>query len=153
AKAEGADGVTEAGDIVGTLRYMAPERFRGRSDRRSDVYSLGITLYEMATLRPAFEAHDRATLIDRVIHESPTAPRGLDAQIPRDLETIIVKTIAKEPSDRFSTAAELAEELRRFIENRPILSRPVSSVERAWRWCRRNPLIAAPCAVAATLVF
>ena len=104
AKAEGTDELTSPGDIVGTLRYMAPERFQGQADPRSDVYSLGLTLYEMLTLRPAFEDTNRARLIERVTHEEPPRPRKLDARIPRDLETIVLKAIAKEPADRYPTA-------------------------------------------------
>src|SRR5262249_7569769 len=108
-------------------------------------------LYEMATLRAAFEAHDRARLIDRVLREAPVPPRKLDPRIPRDLETIILKAIAKEPADRFATAPEIVEELQRFVENRPIRSRPISMPERYWRWCKRNPLVAGLNVLAATL--
>jgi serine/threonine protein kinase len=104
AKLEGSEGPTHTGDIIGTLRYMAPERFEGWSDRRSDVYGLGMTLYELLTLRPAFDAATRAKLIDRVIHEPPPAPRKFDRKIPRDLETIVIKAIAKEPAERYATA-------------------------------------------------
>ena len=91
AKLEGSDGPTQTGDIVGTLRYMAPERFEGWSDRRSDLYGLGMTLYELLTLRPAFEAATRAKLIDQVIHDPPPSPRKHDPRIPRDLETIVLE--------------------------------------------------------------
>ena len=107
AKTEGADALTHTGDIVGTFRYMAPERFQGASDPRSDIYGLGITLYEMLTLRPAFDDSDRAKLIERVTNADPPRPRQLDPMIPRDLETIVLKAIAKERSDRYQTAAEV----------------------------------------------
>ena len=153
AKAEGTDALTQAGDIVGTLRYMAPERFQGQADARSDVYALGLTLYEMLTLEPAFAADERARLIDKILHEEPSKPRQLDPRIPRDLETIALKAIAKEPSDRYPTASELAEDLRRYLADRPILARRASALEQARRWCRRNPLVAASLAtVAAALV-
>ncbi len=121
AKLEGSEGPTQTGDIVGTLRYMAPERFEGWSDRRSDIYGLGMTLYELLTLRPAFEAATRAHLIQHVIHDPPPRPRKQDPRIPRDLETIVIKAIAKEPGDRYATAEALAADLRDYLADRPIL--------------------------------
>jgi eukaryotic-like serine/threonine-protein kinase len=151
AKVEGADGLTRTGDIVGTLRYMAPERFEGWSDRRSDVYSLGATLYELLTLRPLFGKAAQAELIDKVIHDIPDPPRKLDPKLPRDLETIVLKAIAKEPGDRYPTAQALGEDLKRFLEDRPVLARRSTPVEQFWRWCRRNPWLAAANITAATL--
>jgi serine/threonine protein kinase/WD40 repeat protein len=142
AKAEDSDDLTQTGDLVGTLRYMAPERFQEQSDRRSDVYGLGITLYELLTLRPAFEDANRARLIERVTHDEPPRPRKLDVHIPRDLETIVLKAIAKDPAARYPTAEALAEDLRRFLADRPIRARRTSWQERTWRWCRRNPVVA-----------
>ncbi len=139
AKTDETEEVTDPGDIVGTLCYMAPERFQGRADARSDVYGLGITLYEMATLRAAFADTQRAQLINKVTHEEPPRPRKLDPKIPRDLETIILKAIAKEPAQRYPTAAALAEDLRRFVADRPIRARRTPLWERLGRWCRRNP--------------
>src|SRR5262249_11846177 len=133
------DDVTHTGDIVGTLRYMAPERFEGKADVRSDVYALGLTLYELLTLRPAFEETDRQRLIAQVMKEEPTRPRKLDPRIPRDLETIVLKAIAREPAQRYQTPAEMAEDLQRFLDDRPILARRLGLVPRARRWCRRNP--------------
>ena len=153
AKAEGGDDLTQTGDIVGTLRYMAPERFDGRSDQRSDIYSLGATLYELLTLRPPFRELDRVKLIEQVLHDSPTPPRKLDRYIPRDLETIVLKAMAKEPGQRYTTAAQMAEDLRRFAADRPILARRISAAERTLRWCKRNPMLAgAVGVVAAALV-
>src|SRR5262249_10331608 len=143
AKADDSGELTNPGDLVGTLRFMAPERFQGQADPRSDVYSLGITLYEMLTLRPAFDHTDRPQLIKRVTHEDPPRPRKLDPHIPRDLETIVLKAIAKEPADRYPTAAALAEDLRRFLVDRPIRARRTGLPERTWRWGRRNPAVAA----------
>ncbi len=97
AKADDSGELTHQGDIVGTLRYMAPERFGGGTDRRSDVYGLGLTLYEMLTLRPAFVSNDRARLMERILHVEPPRPRRVDPRIPRDLETIVLKAMAKEP--------------------------------------------------------
>jgi WD40 repeat protein/tetratricopeptide (TPR) repeat protein len=141
AKTDGAD-LTQTGDIIGTIRYMAPERFRGWSDPRSDVYGLGLTLYELLALRPAFQAHDRLKLIDLVTNTEPPRLRRLDPTIPRDLETIVHKAIDKEPGGRYQTAAEMAADLRRFVEDKPILARRTGPAERAWRWCRRNPVVA-----------
>jgi serine/threonine protein kinase/WD40 repeat protein/tetratricopeptide (TPR) repeat protein len=151
AKLEGSDGPTAAGDVVGTLRYMAPERFQGRSDPRSDVYGLGATLYELLALRPAFDDEDRLHLIDRIAHEAPTPPRLVDRLVPRDLEAIVLKAVAKDPDDRFPTAAELRDELNRFVQNRPTRTRPLSPPEQLWRWCKRNPLVAGLNALAAAL--
>ena len=153
AKAQDSDELTRTGDIVGTLRYMAPERFNGWSDARSDVYALGATLYELLLLRPAFDESDRVKLIEQVSHQSPPPLRQLDRRIPRDLETIVLKALAKEPGERYATAGQLAEDLRRFVGGRPILARRSSSIERLWRWSRRNPVVAgAVGAVAAALV-
>ena len=151
AKAEGSDELTDPGDVVGTLRYMAPERFHGKADARSDIYSLGLTLYEMLTFAPAYTGSHRAEFIHAILHEEPERPRGKDPLIPRDLETIVLKAIAKNPSDRFSTADELARELGRFVVGRPILSRRVSLPERVWRWSRRNRMTASLILLAASL--
>jgi hypothetical protein len=138
AKEEG-DDLTRTGDVVGTLRYMAPERFAGVSDARSDLYSLGLTLYEMLTLRPAFPETDRARLIQAITHQEPKAPRKLDPHTPRDLETIVLKAISKDPAGRYAAAEDLGEDLRRFLADRPIQARRTSTWERMRRWCRRNP--------------
>jgi serine/threonine protein kinase/WD40 repeat protein len=152
AKEEESDDLTRTGDIVGTLRYMAPERFSGQADRRSDIYSLGMTLFELLTLRPAFEEMDRARLIQRITGEEPLRPRKIDARIPRDLETIVCKAIAKEPADRYPTAEALAEDFRRFLADRPIRARRASTFEQTLRWCRRNPVIASLSASVAALL-
>jgi eukaryotic-like serine/threonine-protein kinase len=151
AKFEGGEDLTATGDIVGTIRYMAPERFEGRSDARCDIYALGVTLYEMLALRPAFEGPDRAGLIRRIMEACPTPLRRLDPRISRDMETVVHKAMARCPSDRYASAAELAEELRRVVENRPIRARRLPPHEQLWRWCRRNPLVAGLSASAATL--
>ncbi len=143
AKTEGSDELTNPGDVVGTLRYMAPERFRGRSDPRSDIYALGVTLYELLTTEPAFAASERAALVDQVAHEEPRAPRAIDPHIPRDLETIVLKAMAKEPDLRYQSAGELAEDLSRYLADRPIRARRIGVAERALRWARRNPMAAA----------
>jgi serine/threonine protein kinase len=142
AKLDDGGDLTGTGDVVGTLRFMAPERFRGVSEPRSDVYSLGLTLYEMLTLRPSFADSDRLRLIERIKGEEPPRPRQLNRRIPRDLETVVLKAMAKEPAGRYATAAALAEDLRRFLTNRPIQARHIGPSGRAWRWCRRNPVVA-----------
>jgi eukaryotic-like serine/threonine-protein kinase len=142
AKAEG-DDLTQTGDVVGTLRYMAPERFQGWSDPRSDVYSLGVTLYELLTLRPAFEDRNRGSLIERILVENPPRPRKIDPAIPRDLETVVLKAIDKEPARRYPNAGELADDLRRFLSDKPIQARRAGAWERARKWARRRPAVAA----------
>ncbi|MFO0841792.1 MAG: serine/threonine-protein kinase [Gemmataceae bacterium] len=152
AKAEGADELTHTGDIVGTVRFMAPERFDGRSLPQSDVYALGLTLYELLTLRPAFDDTNKARLIDKVMHAAPTPPRRIDPRVPRDLETVVLKCLAKEPAERYPTAAALAEDLRRFLSDRPIKARRSTLAEQTWRWCRRNPVVASLSAAVFTLI-
>jgi serine/threonine protein kinase/WD40 repeat protein/Flp pilus assembly protein TadD len=140
AKADDGDDLTHTGDIVGTVRYMAPERFNGQGDLRSDVYSLGLTLYEMLALRPAFDEADRNKLVKEVMHGEPVRPRKLNPSVPRDLETVVLKAIARDPAHRYQTPAEIADDLKRFVEDRPVKARRVSELEKFWRWCRRNPL-------------
>ncbi|MGC8638523.1 MAG: protein kinase domain-containing protein [Isosphaeraceae bacterium] len=137
------DELSQSHDLVGTLRFMAPERFRGVTDRRGDIYALGATLYEMLTLRPAFAERDQAQLIDQITHTPPQPLRQHDRRIPRDLDTIVLKALSKDPKDRFASAGELRDELLRFLESRPIKSRPAGPVEQFWRWCKRNPGLAA----------
>ncbi len=151
AKFEDSEDVSQSRDVVGTLRYMAPERFRGVSDRRCDIYALGATIYELLTLRPPFEGDDQLQLIRRIENEPPPAPRELDRRIPRDLETIVRKAMAKNPDDRFATANLMRDELRRYLENRPIRSRPIPFYQRFGRWCQRNPKLAAANIAAAVL--
>ncbi len=149
---EAAAELTHTGDVVGTLRYMAPERFRGWSDTRSDIYSLGLTLYEMLTLQPAFDGSDRARLVRQLTLEDPPRPRKIDPYVPRDLETIVLKAIAKEPHARYESAADMREDLRRFLDDKPIVARRTSLGERARMWCRRNPLVAGLTAAVALLL-
>jgi serine/threonine protein kinase/WD40 repeat protein len=139
--------LTQPGDIVGTASYMAPERFRGEGDARVDIYGLGLTLYELLTLEPAFDPNDRLRLVEQVKLEDPVRPRQHDRRIPRDLETIILKAIDKEPHRRYATASAMADDLRRFLDDEPILARRVSPVERYARWARRNPGVAGLSAV------
>ncbi len=149
AKLAESDDLTDSGELVGTFRYMAPERFRGASEPSSDVYSLGMTLYELLTLTPAFDDTDRGRLMERILKEEPVRPKKIDRRIPRDLELVILKAMAKEPAWRYP-AAELAGDLRRFLEGEVVRVRRPSTLERAWRWCRRNRAAAL---AAALLVF
>src|SRR5207237_8471416 len=126
------DDLTRTGDIIGTVRYMAPERFEGHCDARSDIYALGLTLYELLARRPAFERSDRAELIRQVTHEAPPRLRSLDPTIPRDLETVVHKAIEREPARRYGDAAALAEDLRRYVGGRPIRARRGGPPGRAW---------------------
>jgi serine/threonine protein kinase/tetratricopeptide (TPR) repeat protein len=144
--------LTGSSDLVGTLKYMPPERFRGQSDTRGDIYSLGVTLYELLTLRSAFPDTTPHHLIHLVTHESPVPPRQLNPATPRDLETIVLKAAARFPSHRYHTPEELAADLRRFLDDRPILAKRTGPSDRAWRWCRRNPALAAATAVALLLM-
>src|SRR5262249_12589236 len=114
------DNLTHTGDIVGTLRYMAPERFNGQEDFRSDVYSLGLTLYEMLTLRPAFDEADRSKLVKQVLHGEPVRPRKLTKAAPRDLETAGLKATARDPAHRYQTPGPMAGDRQRFLDGRPL---------------------------------
>ena len=146
------ENLTLSGDIVGTLRYMAPERFHGQCDGKSDIYGLGMTLYEMLTFRPAFTESDRGSLIRQVTEEDPPRPRRINRAIPADLETIVLKATAKNPADRYHSAAALAEDLRCFLGHLPIQARNWSLTHRTMRWCRRRPAIALLTALAAALL-
>ncbi|MGO9471465.1 MAG: protein kinase domain-containing protein [Isosphaeraceae bacterium] len=151
ARIAGQADLTVSGAVLGTLRYMSPEQAfgaRGVVDHRADVYSLGTTLYELLTLRPVFEGDDRLELLRRIAEEEPVAPRRVDPAIPRDLETIVRKAIARDPAHRYQSALELADDLGRLLEDRPILARPPGAIDRAARWVRRHrPAVAAVASV------
>ncbi|MFO0966231.1 MAG: protein kinase [Gemmataceae bacterium] len=142
AKFAEADDLTAPGAVVGTLRYMPPERFQGQADARGDVYSLGLTLYEMLALRPAFDETGHERLFAQVSRAEPAPPSRWRRGIPRDLETVVLKAIARDPAHRYQTAAALAEDLRRVVDDRPVLARRAGPLERWRRWSRRNPLVA-----------
>ena len=142
AKTDAKEDLTHTGDLIGTLRYMAPERFDGWSDPRSDIYGLGLTLYEMLTLQSAYTDAERARLIKRITSEELPRLRRVRRSIPVDLETIVQKSVAREPGDRYQSADQLAAELRRFLNSEPIEARRTSTTVRVRMWCRRNPLVA-----------
>jgi serine/threonine protein kinase len=142
ARATAAVDVTQAGELTGTLRYMAPERLAGRADERSDIYALGLTLYELLLLQPAWGDCNRFALIHRISEQTPSRPRSINPLIPQDLETIVLKAISREPHLRYPTAAAMAQDLRRFLEDRPVLARRIGPAGRLWRWCRRNKAVA-----------
>jgi serine/threonine protein kinase/WD40 repeat protein len=152
AKAEDSADLTHSNDLVGTLRYMAPERFRGVADARSDVYSLGATLYELVAQRPPFDGPDRLGLMDRIAHGAPTPLSQVDPTLPRDLETIIGKALANDRRDRYATAGEMADDLRLFLADRPIRARRANWREHAWRWAKRRPAVAALAAAVIVLL-
>ena len=146
ARVPGETKLTLTGDVLGTLRYMSPEQALGKRrilDETSDVYSLGATLYELLTLRPAFPGDDRQEVLRQVAQDEPRAPRRVNPAIPTPLETIVLKAMAREPAQAYATAAALRDDLVRFLDGRPILARQTSPAERLGRWSRRNPLVAA----------
>jgi len=134
-------GLTLSGDLLGTLRYMSPEQAlanRVLIDHRTDVYSLGATLYEILTLEPAFGGENREQVLRQIAFEEPARPRRLNPGIPAELETIVQKALEKNPQDRYATAQELADDLRRFLEDKPIRARRPGVLQRGRKWARRH---------------
>jgi serine/threonine protein kinase len=142
AKASDQPNLTHTGDILGTLRYMPPEAFEGKSGAQGDVYSLGLTLYELLALRPAFGEKDRGRLVHQMTTEAPERLGRLNREVPRDLETIVHKAIERDPSHRYATAGELGADLQRYLDDEPIQARRATTAEQLLRWARRNPGIA-----------
>jgi hypothetical protein len=137
-------GLTMTGEVLGTLRYVSPEQAmakRGLVDHHTDVYSLGATLYELLTLKPVFDGRDRHALLQQIGFDEPTAPRALDPSIPFELETIVLKALAKNPAERYGSAQELADDLQRFLDDKPIQAKRPSVAERARKWGRRHPAV------------
>jgi WD40 repeat protein/serine/threonine protein kinase len=142
---------TQTGSVIGTPSYMAPEQAGGKGQEvgpAADIYALGAILYEMLTGRPPFRAESPLDTVLQVISEEPVPPRRLSPRVPRDLETICLKCLEKEPRRRFRSAGELAEELTRFLKDEPIHAHPISTSVRLWRWCKRNPTLATTGSVA-----
>jgi serine/threonine protein kinase len=147
--------LTMTGDLLGTLRYMSPEQAEGKSavlDHRTDIYSLGTTLYELLTLQPAFTATDRQALLKQITQDDPTPPRKLDRHIPTDLETIVLRSISKDPRDRYASAAELAADLRRFVSHAPIRAKPPTVLQRLAKWSRRHVAALVTATIMLTLI-
>jgi WD40 repeat protein len=152
---EGNSSLTISGQMLGSPSYMPPEQAalcEGRVSPRSDVYGLGATLYHLLTGHPPFQGDSMAHTLDQVLHQEPVPPRRLNPQTPWDLETICLKCLQKAPERRFASAGEMVDELDRFLQGEPIHSRPVSSVERLWRWCRAKPALSSMAAVALSLL-
>jgi WD40 repeat protein/predicted Ser/Thr protein kinase len=136
--------LTVTGQVLGSPNYMPPEQAagrRGKLSRRSDIYSLGAMLYHLLTGRPPFIGEALADTLEQVLNVEPVSPRLLNPSVPRDLETICLKCVQKEPEKRYATGQAVADELSRFLLNEPIHARPITRVERLWRWCRRKPAL------------
>jgi serine/threonine protein kinase len=154
ARLTGDAGLTATGDVLGTLRYMSPEQAlaqRGLLDQRTDIYSLGATLYELLTLEPVFDGRDRQELLKQIAFEDPVPPRRLNRAIPADLETIVLKAMAKEPAARYATAQEMAEDCRRFLHDEPVRARRPSVAQRVAKWSRRHRAVLAATALMAVV--
>lgn len=155
ARVEANVGVTVSGDVVGTLRYMSPEQARGKPapiDARTDVYSLGATLYEMLTLQHAHQAETQADMLEVIDSVEPTPPRSLNHRIPYDLETIVLKAMSKQRDDRYATAGEFADDLQRYLDGRSAVARRPSTVDRLARWAMRHRRMVASVAAGIALV-
>ena len=154
AQVHGNGSLTMSGDLLGTLRDMSPEQADGQGlvDRRTDVYSLGITLYELLTGEAAVELGPRQQMLRQIIAGAPVAPRRVNLLIPVDLETIVLKATRKLPADRYASAHELADDLRRFLQHQPPKARCASAIQHAWRWARRNPTVAISSTIIAMLL-
>jgi WD40 repeat protein/serine/threonine protein kinase len=152
AKTDDQQNLTHTGDILGTLRYMSPEAFEGKTDARSDIYSLGLTLYEMLAFRPAFDEKDRKRLIKQVTTTEPPRLDTLNRAIPRDLVTIVQKASDHERERRYATAGELAADLQRYLADEPIQARRQTHLERYVRWARHNRGVAAALAAIAVIL-
>ncbi|MGQ0634567.1 MAG: protein kinase domain-containing protein [Planctomycetaceae bacterium] len=138
------NGLTRSGDLLGTFRYMSPEQTSGQRavlDHRTDIYSLGATFYELLTLEPVFDGETRQELMYQILHQEPRLPRQVNRAIPAELETIVLKALSKTPADRYATAADLAADVQRYLDDQPIHARRPSLVDRARKWSRRHPSV------------
>ncbi|MBL8734271.1 MAG: serine/threonine protein kinase [Planctomycetes bacterium] len=143
AKALEAEGLTHSGDLLGTLQYMAPEQFAGHYDQRSEVYALGVTLYELLVLGAAFVGKSRSELMERIRSQPPESLRRRCPELPEDLVVVVEKAMARDPADRYADAEQLEHDLVAFLEDRPIAARRHGQLALLRRWCRRNKLVAA----------
>lgn len=149
---EGFSDLTQTGELFGSLTYMAPERFKRIADARSDIYSLGATLYEMLTLHPLYAVDDPAELVGLIVNEPPRMPSQINSAISTDLETVVLKALDKRPEARYLTAGDFARDLQNFLEGRPVSARRLTAPQRFRRWCRANPAVAALTCVAFALL-
>ena len=156
AQVQGDPGLTLTGDVVGTLRFMSPEQAYAKRvvvDHRTDIYSLGVTLYELLTLEPAFSGETRAEILKKIAFADPKPPRTLNRHLPLELDTIIMKSLSKNPDERYQTAQELADDLRRFQNDDPIRAKRPTLAQRAAKWSRKHKPIVASTAIIAVVVF
>ncbi|HEX3601070.1 MAG TPA: protein kinase, partial [Lacipirellulaceae bacterium] len=147
--------LTMTGDLLGTLRYMSPEQTLGSRvvlDHRTDIYSLGATLYELVTLSPAFDATERMKLLRQINDQEPLAPHHIDPAVPADLETIVLKAMSKDVASRYASGQHMADDLRRFLDNKPIQARRPSIIERGRKWAARHAALVAITAAALAVV-
>ncbi len=155
AQVQGVGALTMTGDVVGTLRYMSPEQPLGQRvlvDQRTDIYSLGVTLYELLTLKKAYDGQTPKEIIRQVCFDEPTSIHRLNPRVPDDLETIVLKAMSRNPDDRYQTAQELADDLKRFSQDEPILARRPTLMQRSRRWIRRHLVLASSAAVAVVVL-
>jgi serine/threonine protein kinase len=149
-------GLTRTGDLLGTLRYMSPEQAAGEGtplDPRTDVYSLGATLYELLTLEPLFGGGEHGRLLRQILHDEPRPLRAVDRSVPPELETIVLMAVSKNSADRYATAQEFADDLHRFLENKPIRARRPTALQRARKWAQRHPSFVAASIILLILMF